>query len=82
MERINFSAMVTTATNKYVDLVNGMYSMNASDDKELFERNVSLINSIYKDEMDLLAQLYATEAKEEVKKPKKKELKIPSFMAR
>lgn len=82
MERINFSAMVTTATNKYIDLVHGMYETKASDNKELFERNISLINSIYKDEMDLLSQLCVVEALQEVKKPKKKELKIPSFMAR
>lgn len=78
-EITNFSAMLTTATSKYTDLVNGMYGMNVEDKKTL-DHNMNLINSIYKDEMELLAQLYGYELKES--KKKKWELKIPSFMCK
>ena len=81
-EIINFSAMLTAATSKYTDLVNGMYGMNGMnvEDKKTLDHNMNLINSIYKDEMELLAQLYGYELKEN--KKKKWELKIPSFMCK
>lgn len=77
-EITTFDAMATTATNKYVDLINGMYRMK--DDPELFNRNINLINSIYKDQMELLVRLCTYELKE--RKKSKWELKIPSFMCK
>ena len=79
METTNFNAMVATATSKYTKLIDSMY--NGDGSQENLEKNLSMIHSIYQDEMNLIAELQGIRA-EKKKEEKRVELKVFDFMVR
>ena len=78
MDSVNFNAMVATANEKYTKLVDSMYKAKTEDD---LNRNLNMIHSIYKDEMDLIAKLHDITV-ENKSEDRKVELKLFDFMVK
>lgn len=78
MDSINFNAMVATANEKYTKLVDSMYKAKTEED---LNRNLNMVHSLYKDEMDLIAKLHDIIIEKKTEE-KKVELKLFDFMVR
>ena len=78
MDSINFNAMVATANEKYTKLVDSMYKAKTEED---LNRNLNMVHSLYKDEMDLIVKLHDIIVENKTEE-KKVELKLFDFMVR
>ena len=71
-----FCAMIDVAEDKYFKLVDSICRLRDNSEGD-FENILKLINSIHRDEIDLIVKLRDIEIE---KNNPNKEIKIPSFM--
>lgn len=81
METNNFKAMVATASSKYIKLVESVYNAKGITEEDL-NKILSLVHSVYLDEMDLITLLNGVVIERDKVTEKKVELKLFDFMVK
>lgn len=81
METNNFKAMVATASSKYTKLVESIYNAKGMTEEDL-NKILSLVHSVYLDEMDLITLLNGVVIERDRVTEKKVELKLFDFMVK